>query len=144
MSDDDEEPSTPSLKKSKTALRPNGLETIAEEGPSQAEKDESAEGVKEVTKGVREVEIDETKKIVEAEEASPAEEAAAAEAEKVRKAEEAARLAEAEETARLLEAERASKAAPETTPPAQAPAPAAEGVPDLGMLAVVVSGLQRL
>ena len=62
MSDDDDEPATPSLKKSRTGLLPMGGEVVAEEGAAQLEKDEAAEGVKEVTKGVREVEIDETKK----------------------------------------------------------------------------------
>ncbi|KIP04038.1 hypothetical protein PHLGIDRAFT_31548 [Phlebiopsis gigantea 11061_1 CR5-6] len=76
MSDEDDEPSTPSLKKSRTGLLAKDGEAVVEEGPSQVEKDEAAEGMKEVTKGVQEVEIDETKKAVSVDEASAAEKAA--------------------------------------------------------------------
>lgn len=72
MSDEDDEPSTPSLKKSRTGLLAKDGEAVVVEGPSQVEKDEAAEGMKEVTKGVQEVEIDETKKAVSADEAEEA------------------------------------------------------------------------
>lgn len=76
MSDDEDEPSTPSTKKSRTGLFPKEGE-VTEDGLLRTENDETAEGVKEVTKGVREVELEETKKTSDSDAVPATEEAAA-------------------------------------------------------------------
>lgn len=76
MSDDEDEPSTPSIKKSRTRLFPKEGE-VSEEGLFQTENDETAEGVKEVTKGVQDVELEVTKKTSDDDVVPATEEAAA-------------------------------------------------------------------
>lgn len=77
MSDEDEDmPPSGSIKKSRTGLLPVDGDAV-EEGASSQETDATTEDVKEVTKGVRDVELEEGKKTSHDDEPAPAEEAAA-------------------------------------------------------------------
>jgi hypothetical protein len=79
LSDDEDGPSSGSIKKYRLGLTREDTE-IAEDEPTQTEQTEdaaTAEGVKEVTEGVREVELEEGKQIDGAAETVPVETAAA-------------------------------------------------------------------